>query len=413
MKNSDELMLIPHEEGFRAWRVRGKTVAQLEMESKSRKGAEWVALPARNVVSVPLRFQGVDASRREAAAQLELEAAGLSSETAETFNYELHPLGQDERDQRTSTFIQVGSLPPAILGDGREAQYAPSVAFRKLNPGEALIWHEAGNYVFAIPHESGEPLHCQALAARSLDADAGAEVRCILASLELAGLTPNLQSICLVALNETEEAVPESFANAVDLPVTLRKDEPPQVPTHTTRLVPASVVKWRHERQQRRMFIMGVMAFAFVLVAALGAFAARVLIRERSLLAEEKYLNSIEGELQSIRDARAAWDDMLPAITPDLYPVESLHQLVMLLPPDGIRMTKFEVREDGVVLDGQASSLGHGLQFRDKLMAAEAFKRWVWEFPSPTNLPDGQATFHAEGRPAEVVAEENMEVSQR
>ncbi len=413
MKNADEVMLIPHEEGFRAWRMKSGQVTPGEMENKGWGGAGWIALPARGVVSVPMRFQGVDAARRESAAQLELEAAGLGSETADIHNFELHTLGQDERDQRTSAFVQVSPLPASVLGSGNDAQFAPSVAFKRLTPGEALIWHESGNWVLAIPHDQGEPMHCQALAARTLDADAAAEVRCILASLELGGLQPNLQSICIASPDEAHDAVPESFREGLDLNVVVRREFPPQAPSAVSRLVPPPVVQYRQERQQRRMMMMGAAAFAFVLIAALGAFAARVLMRERSIIAEEARLDGLDAELAAIRDAKAAWDDLLPALTPDTYPVESIYQLVVLLPPEGIRLTRFEIRQDGIVLDGEASSLGHGIEFRDKLLAAPAFKRWTWEMPNPTSLPDGRATFRAEARPVEAAAAETPEVAQQ
>ena len=413
MKHADEVMLIPHEEGFRAWRMKSGQAVPGELENKGWGGAGWIALPARCVVSVPMRLQGVDAARRESAAQLELEAAGLGTEIADTHNFEMHQLGQDERDQRASVFVQVAPLPTPVLGSGNDAKFAPSVAFKHLTPGEVLIWREAGNWVIAIPHDHGAPMHCQALAAHTLDADAAAEVRCILASLELAGLQPNLETICITSPDEDHDVIPETFREALDLPVVLRREFPPQAPTEVSRMVPPPVVQYRHERQQRRMMIMGAAAFAFVLVAALGAFAARVLMRERSVIAEETRLKNLEPELVAIRDAKAAWDDLLPALTPETYPIESIHQLVILLPPEGIRLTRFEIRQDGIVLDGEASSLGHGIEFRDKLVAAPAFQRWKWEFPQPTSLPDGRATFRAEARPVEAENAETTEVAQK
>lgn len=400
MKPSDELMLIPHEEGFRAWRARGKNVAQPGLETRSKNGVGWIALPARGMVSVPMRFQGVDAARRESAAHLELEAAGFTTETEHPQNFETLSLGADERDQRTAAFIQVAGLPPAVLDEGDDARYAPSVAFRRLHAGEVLIWREEGGYVIAIPHENGKPMHCQALAARTLDADAAAEVRCILASLELGGLSPNLQSICVLTADEKEAVIPVSFENALDLPVSIRREEPPVVPEVETRLVPAPVVKLRHERQQRRMVVLGILAFAFVLIAALGAFAARVALREKSIAKEEHYLEELAPQLASIRDARAAWEDLSAAITPDWYPVETLYQLILLLPEQNIRLTRFEVGETGLVFDGEASSLSHAIEFRQKLVAAPPFTRWNWEgFGQPTTLPDGRASFHAVGAP--------------
>ena len=82
MKHTDELLLVPRETGFQAWRARPGATPAPEPEQRSRRGADWIALPARTLVSVPMHFHGVDAGRREAAAQLELEAAGFAAETA-------------------------------------------------------------------------------------------------------------------------------------------------------------------------------------------------------------------------------------------------------------------------------------------------------------------------------------------
>jgi hypothetical protein len=400
MKSSDELMLVPHEEGFRAWRVRGKSVVQAA-DSRSRSGADWIALPARNVVSIPMRFQGVDSGRREAAAQLELEAAGFSQEAADVHNFEILSLGSDDRDQRTAAFVQMAGLPPAVIEDGKDAKFAPSVAFRKLNPGEVLIWREGENLVLAVPHESGRAMHCQALAAHALDADAAAEIRCVLAALELVGVLPNLQSVCISAASEAEETVPVSFENALDLPVTVRRETPPIVPDDPARLVPPSVVKLRQERAQRRSMILAGLAFVMVLMAALAAFGARVALKEREIVQQERDLNAREPELNAIREARDAWADLRTAISPDVYPVEVFYQLVLLLPEENIRLVRFEAREDGIVIEGEASSINHAIEFRERLKASPFFSRWEWPFPPPISLPDGRATFRAEGSPAQ------------
>jgi hypothetical protein len=406
MKPTDELLLIPRETGFQAWRARPGATPTPEPEHRSRRGADWVALPARSLVSVPMHFHGVDAGRREAAAQLELEAAGFANETATPQDFDLLSPGGSTRDQATTAFLQVASLPADVLDEARDARFAPSVAFQRLTPGELLVWREQGRYVLAVPHESGGVLHCQALAADRLDADAAAEIRCILAALDLAALLPDLTRLVLqVGDGETEE-LPGDFAQGLDLPASCRPETAPAAPASTSRLVPAPIVRLRQERAQRRMLTLGALAFVFVLVAALGAFAARVALRSSALSREQARLDDLEPELVAIRDARSAWDDMRTAVNPEFFPVESLFQLVSLLPEEGIRLTRFEVREDGMVLDGEASSLGHGIEFRDKLVGAEAFKRWSWDFPQPTNLPDGRATFRAEAREPEAAPEE-------
>jgi hypothetical protein len=406
MKHTDELLLVPRESGFQAWRTRPGSSAAPEPEQRSRRGADWIALPARCLVSVPMHFHGVDANRREAAAQLELEAAGFAAETAAPQDFEIVTFGGDSRDQATTAFLQIAPLPAEVLDEARNARFAPSVAFRQLTPGELLLWREQGRYVLAVPHENGSALHCQALAAEQLDADAAAEVRCILASLDLAALLPDLTHATLLIGDDETDEVPHDFAQGLDLPVSCRRERAPVPPPVPSRLVPAPIVRERQERAQRRMITLGALAFVFVLIAALAAFAARVALRNQSLNSEEARLDALEPELAAIRDARSAWDDMRTAVNPEFYPVEALFQLVSLLPEEGIRITRFEVREDGMVLDGEASSLGHGIEFRDKLVGAEAFNRWEWDFPQPTNLTDGRATFRAEAREPEVDQEE-------
>ena len=69
MKSTDDLLIVPHEEGFRAWRAKGSQMQAVEVDGKGWRNAEWVALPAKSMVSVPMRFQGVDGARRDSAAQ--------------------------------------------------------------------------------------------------------------------------------------------------------------------------------------------------------------------------------------------------------------------------------------------------------------------------------------------------------
>lgn len=406
-------MLVPRQEGYRAWRV--KTGQAPQEIGETRGGVQWIALPARALVTVPMRIQVADPSRREAAAQLELEAAGLGQETADVHNFELLSTGTDEKDGRATAIVQVAPLPADVLEGGVDAHYAPSVAFRKLTPGQMLVWEEAGAYVVAVPGPSGAPLHFQALASRLLDGDAAAELRCILASLELAGLSPEVDSICvMVAPKEgvdLEDLVPASFAQGLDLPVSVRPEEAPALPTQPARLVPAPVMKERHDRQQRRVVLLGALGFALVLLGALGAFAARVALNERATRAELARLDELEPELMRIRDARASWEDMKWAISPRLYPVETFHQVAGLLPDNGIRLTKVEIRNDSLVVDGEASTLGDGIRFRDVLTSAAFFKEdWQWEALAPVSLPSGLATFHAEARPFALL-EENQEAT--
>ena len=89
---------------------------------------------------------------------------------------------------------------------------------------------------------------------------------------------------------------------------------------------------------------------------------------------------------------------MEPAIDPDLYPVELFHQVVSLLPAEGIRLKEFQIDADRLIVSGEATSVNHALMFRDNLKACEPLQRYTWSFPVPRiRDEDSRAEFRAEG----------------
>lgn len=400
MKSSDQTLLIPQAEGPRVWRSRGAEA--LRPLAQERRGAvDWVGLSARQVVSLPMRLDGLEPERRTAAASLELEAVGFADQVGSPGQCEIKMLGEaHQRDAAVSCWLQAGQPDPRLTEGALNARFAPASWFRQFQPGVVQMWREDGLWVLGFPDEHGQLLHAQAITARQLDQDAAAELRCLMASLELLGTSARWVEL---SLYDHPEDVPADFAAGLDLKVVPALLEALELPAgRASGLVPAEVVRGRQQRQQRRMTVLGVLALVLVLVSALGAFALRVWVRDRSVMAQREQLRRQAPELDSIRRTRAAWVDLAPALKPEEYPVESIYQMIQLMPTEGIRVTRFELNSDLFAIDGEATSLGHGVEFRDKLVVAEAFKKkWRWEFPQPTSLGDGRATFRAEGKPAD------------
>lgn len=402
MKKPTDTLLVPGDERFEAWRPSGSqgTASMERVEGVSKKAPGWIGIPVRSLVSVPMRLEGLHGEQQESAALLELEAAGVAEDGIGRNAFELRDCSVGDGAGRVDVIIQSGELPPEALSQAIDSSFVPSFAFRKFYPSEARMWREHGVLVLALPDTGGNVVHCQALSSRMLDADAAAEIRCVMASLELGGVAPKIQSLVIDSDAAGEDVLPVSFERGLDFPVTIREAEPPVAPAGSSRLVPDSIVRARQERKQRNLIIMGALGLVTLTVVMLGAFAGRLVWREQALAAEEQRLDALEPQLEDIREAQMRWDLLGSVLTPEEYPVELLHQLITLLPPEGIRLTRFELRPEGLVLDGEASSIGHGIQFRESLVSSPVFASWGFErgFPQPTNLPDGRATFRAEGR---------------
>lgn len=410
MKTTDDLMLVPGSSGYEAWRTRSRGgEATPDPDSRTRRAPCWIALPTKSVVCVPMMLQGADAARREASARLELEAAGLASEATGAHHVEFLPVGTAVagREQQVLAVVQSGPVPDEVLANGIDSLYAPSVLFHSRQAGVAQLWREQDGWVLTIPNEDGALVYSQAISAKHLDDDAGAEIRCILAALEVSGMLPRLDRLAVAFPAGMEREIGEAFVDAVEMPVDAVGMDVPIAPMATTRLVPDGIVQQRLDRTQRRMTAMAVAGMVLVIVAALGAFGGRLYMRQQHVVAENQRLDVLEPELASIREARQNWTDLEGALRRDLYPVELYHQLMLILPAEDIRITKFEAREDAISFSGEATSLGKAIDFRGTVVNHPGFKNWNFDegFPQPINDPNKRtATFTAEGRRLDFVS---------
>ncbi len=397
MKPSEETFVLPGAEALESWRAGGRGGA-VRLEDSKARNAGWYALPMRSVISVPMHFPAMEQDKREAAVLLELEGLGLPGLDESDFQVQVRD--PDLREQRAWTVVQTPAVPSVMVQGGMDAHYAPSVAFHSLKHGEARLWQEAGRWVMAVPDDKNAPVHAQAMSAYEADEDAAAEMRCILAALELNGISPDVSE---VVVEQPSEPLPAEaltpFADALGLPVATEEPLPPHLPQEAWRVVPQPIVQRRIQRKQQQTMMLGAAGFVLVLVALLGTFGLRLLSRERNIATETAKLQAQEPELQAIRDAQTRWAALESAITPDQYAVEVFHQVSNLLPEKGVRLITFEIREGHIIISGEAQNPGLAGALREDLKRVPAFAGLQWDFPTPTIAANGAATFRAEGVP--------------
>jgi hypothetical protein len=393
MKSSEQTVLLPQANGQGLWRGRGSEPLQ-PLDSDRRSGVEWVGLPTRTVVSLPMRLDHLEPARRQGAATLELEAVGFADQVAAAGQRDSTAVAvADSAEAVVCNWVQVPGGEAAVQAP-LDAKFAPASWFRVLEPGVAQLWREGGCWVLGLPNERGQLLHAQAMSGRLLDADFATQLRCVMASLEVLGVSANWKSLCVF---DHEGSLNPEFVQGLDLPVEVGQLAHLRCPVQSPHLVPPPVAEARAQRHQRRVNGMAFAAVVLVLACALGAFALRVWMRERDVAGQRRQLDLQAPEIEAIRKARSAWDDLAAALRPDDYPVEAIYQMVGLMPSEGIRVTRFELNSDRFAIDGEATSLGHGVEFRDKLTSAPAFKKWTWNFPQPQVSNDGRAQFSAMG----------------
>lgn len=398
MKPLPDTLLLPGPIGLEAWKSRAEGVSTPEPIAKRTPG--WVGLPIHHTISLPVRLLTNDSAQRESAVQLELEAAGINPVDLTGSRFEVLPTDPTGRDGAAAVFLIDGTQPEgAEISRTLDSAFAPAALFHPLKVGTASLWREAGSWVLGLPHESGKVLHAQALCARELDADAAAELRCIIASLELSDLMPRLDHIEVEQPDDAPPLSPE-FTSALALPVQTTSPKAPQKPTSPSRLLPDAIVAARDDRRRQRLILSGLAAIVFVVTTALSTFAAALYVREQNNLAELSVFEEQEPDLQIVRDAQAQFATLDPTLNRDHFVVEIFFQLVNILPPEGIRVTRFEIRGDSLVIDGEASSEIAAVNFKGELTTSEFFKEYGFDqgFARNQSSQDGRSTFRAEGR---------------
>jgi hypothetical protein len=403
MSSPTDSLLYPGPDGPEGWRL--SATGSSVPDPNAKRQPKWVALPNQNTLSLPVRLTSTDRAQQSGSIQLELEAAGISAAELTEHRFDILPADPTGKDDLAAVFwIDGNETPGTDTARTLDSQFAPAAAFHPLQPRTIHLWQESTIWFLAIPHSSGSLLHFQALCSKTLDADAAAEIQCILAGLEINDTLPPLDQI-EVELPEDAPPIDSSFPPNAPFPVTRSQPRPPQAARGSYQLLPDAIVEARDNRRRQRTLIATLSITALLLLTGLGTFAAALYMRDQNVSQELISLNRQEPQLQKIRNAQIQFTTLDPTLNRDQFIVEIFYQLINLLPAEGIRILRFDIRADTISIDGEASSELDAINFRGEITTSEFFKGYGFDqgFVRQPPTPDGRSTFRAEGRlrPAE------------
>ena len=275
-------------------------------------------------------------------------------------------------------------------------RYEPSACLLRLPADGMAVWKELGRLVVVFTR-GGLLLHVSALTARELDVDAAFEIRDVCAALQTHGFMSHLEAVHVWTQCGTD-FVPQMACLFEHASVIKEPRPDPEPPVHASNLLPVQVAvkKLAHQRKMRQMTLLA--AAALVYLCFFGAWWLSIEWREAGLEKALAQISTQQPEIEIVREAQANWAEMESAIDPDLYPAEIFHQVVSLLPPEGIRLKEFQIDGGKLVVAGEATTVNHALGFKDKLAACAPLQRYAWNFPVPRiRDEDNRAEFRAVG----------------
>lgn len=342
-----------------------------------------------------MKREGADQDTSEAVA-LRWEALGIQQgDTATPWTH--WPVKETEKNLLIETL--------AIAEEGSNVEWSAAASFERFEPSARLLplpsegmalWKELGRYVVAFTIRN-ELLHLAVLSSRILDADAAMEVRDLYQAL-LAHEFPVSARTVEVWSHCEADFVPQ-MACVFDDAVFNKQSRPdPVLRAEPSGLLPMQVAVMRQATRVQQRKVMMMAAAAMVYLCFFGAWWMSLQWRGSQLLKKSAEITRLQPEIESVREAQANWLDMEAAIDPNLYPVEIFHQIVSLLPDEGIRLKEFQMDNGKLIVGGEATTVNHALGFKDKLAACKPLQRYVWNFPVPRiRDEDNRAEFRAVG----------------
>lgn len=273
--------------------------------------------------------------------------------------------------------------------------YEPSARMLPLPDHGIAVWRELGRYVVAFTREAAL-LHVAVLTSRSLDVDAAFEIRDVCAALQTHGFMDEVAAIHVWARSETDFG--PQLACLFDSAEVSKEPRPnPRPPAVASDLLPAQVAVQRQRQMRRHNQMLIIAAAALVYIAFFATWWLRLQWRESKLNHADALMLDAQPVVDRVREAQTRWQEMEAAINPDLYPMELFHQIVSLLPDEGIRLKEFQIDGNRLILSGEATTVNQALGFKDRLAACEPLQRYAWSFPVPAIREDNRAEFRAEG----------------
>ena len=277
-------------------------------------------------------------------------------------------------------------------------RFEPSFSMLPLPDNGIALWKELGRHVVAFTHEA-KLLHLGVLTARSLDVDAAFELRDMCATLQTHGFINFAQVDAIHVWTHGETEFAPQLACLFEAAAVIKEKRPdPRPPAESSGLLPVQVAVRRQQQKLRQNKMLILAAAALVYLCFFGAWWLRLQWRESRLNHADVVMKASQPEIDLVREAQNRWQEMEAAINPDLYPVELFHQIVSLLPAEGIRLKEFQIDGDRLIVSGEATTVNQALAFKSQLAACIPLQRYAWNFPVPAIREDNRAEFRAEGR---------------
>jgi hypothetical protein len=348
------------------------------------------AVPARNVVAVPLWIEAADEATVRESALLEVEMKGLASGERLAVDFAYKVIRREE--QRTLILALVfPAEEPSVLKEIKAERYEPSPMLAGLGEDGVHLWKEFDDLVAVVKWE-GQILCWETTQWTMNEKEIEIWLQCLLIPLCNQFSIPG--GLPLKDWARAFTHLPEGFGRALTINDDERRDGPPlALPADASVWQPVGQREASRSRKQRALIVNTIAAVAgVVLVAVLAgtAFYMGVQIRMKEI---DRKIQAMEPAVAPLRQIASTWSQVETSVDQRYFPLEILHLIVGAMPEKGVRLTAFTTSPESTIVAGDADNFQSATDFSAAVQKGSGELKITWEMPQPSLQADGKAHF--------------------
>jgi hypothetical protein len=374
---------------------RAQFVRRIE-SPKTVGGQVVVALPLRQTVSYATWVPSADRQVVPEMVQLQLEKRGLVQRHSADSSLDVRILEVQEERSLALAIVLLPDLAPELAVENA-VRFEPEPFTLPLPQDRLMVWRERQRLAVTISR-GRDPIHFQVLSAEEVSDESVNEIRCILLQLESQRMINELLGLAVWG-DFTDEEV-DRLQQGLGLKPLRESLPPPSLPATPSKLLPPQVSVLHEKARRRRRIRQLIAAAAGAYLVAVLAIIGYIFWQQHRIAELQNQLSAEHPTVAAIQETADQWHKVEWAVDPKLYAVELLHQVADLLPPQGMRLTAFQIEKGKLIIRGEASTAAAAFKFNEDIKQNTALKQFRWDMKSPSLRPDGRAEFIIEGEPS-------------
>ena len=385
-------------ESWELWNFPASKRAQFVRKIETPKDAGGhmvVALPLRQTVSYASWVPSAERDVVSEIVQLQLEKRGLVQRQNAPSTLDVRVLDSKAEKSLALATVLLPELTPELAFE-KATRFEPTPFTLPLPQDRLIVWRERRRLALTVTR-GRDPIHFQVLSTEEVSEDSVNELRCILLQLDAQHLTNELLGLAVWG-DFTDEEV-DRLKKGLSLKVFRESVPPPSLPATPSNLLPPQVLvlheRAKRRRRIRRLIAAGVGTYLLGILAIIGY----IFWQQNRITQLQNQLNTELPTVKAVENTADQWKKVQWAVDPKLYAVELLHQVASLLPPQGMRLTAFQIEKGKVTIRGEASTAAAAFKLNEDIKQSPGLKLFQWEMKSPSLRPDGRAEFIIEGDP--------------